>query len=138
MLGDVCVLYHDGVMETVSSAAYDYDAIVARSPYQIWCFGPALLHADGSARLEAEYDTAAYDNNLVFNRHPRTAVGYFEPGHYALLTVDGRTEQSYGMRVLQLGRIFEEMGCKAAYNFDGGDSCQAYYDGQFVRQAEGR
>ena len=138
VLGDVCVLYHDGVMETVSAADYDYDAIAVRSPYQVWCFGPALLNADGSVRTEAQYDKTAYDNNLIYNRHPRTAIGYFEPGHYALLTVDGRTEESYGMRVLQLGRIFESMGCKAAYNLDGGDSCQAYYGGQFIRQAEGR
>ena len=48
------------------------------------------------------------------------AIGYFEPGHYCLLLVDGRQKSSRGMFPDEMAKVFEDLGCRAAYNLDGG------------------
>ena len=128
---DVCVLYFDGTLETYTRYEYNWNAIAARAPYQIWEFGPALLDENG--KMIATYDEEDYDDYVVDNRHPRSSIGYYEPGHYALIVVDGRSDDSQGVRIAQLAQIYEELGCKEAYNFDGGDSCQAYFNGEMYR-----
>ncbi len=133
---DICILYFDGTMETVHPEDFNWQEIAAKNPYQIWEFGPALLDENGKAL--SKFSSESYDNNIIDSRHPRCAIGYYEPGHYCLVVVDGRSDDSDGVRMFQLANIFEELGCKAAYNFDGGDSCQAYFNGEMVREAEDR
>lgn len=128
---DICVLYFNGVMETISPSEYDWDVISAKSPYQIWEFGPALL--DGYGNMITEYSNDSFDHNVVDQRHPRSSIGYYEPGHYCLVVVDGRSDDSQGVRMIQLAEIYASLGCQVAYNFDGGDSCQAYFNGEVYR-----
>ncbi len=128
---DICVLYWNGEMETITPAEYSWDKINAKAPYQIWEFGPALLDADG--KKITEYSNDSFDHNVVDQRHPRSSIGYYEPGHYVLVSIDGRSDDSEGVRVAQIAQIYEELGCKVAYNFDGGDSCQAYFNGVMYR-----
>ena len=52
---DVCLLYYDGVMETMPAKQFNADAAIARGVYQAFSFGPALLDANGKAM--EEYDT---------------------------------------------------------------------------------
>lgn len=132
---DICVLYYDGTMETISPGEYNWEKIADRSPYQIWEFGPSLLDEDGNAL--SDY-TGDYDDNVIDNRHPRCGIGYYEPGHYCFVVVDGRSDVSDGVRMFQLADIFEELGCKVAYNLDGGDSCQAYFNENVVRESSSR
>ena len=37
-----------------------------------------------------------------------------------MLLVDGRQDSSRGMFPDEMAKVFEELGCKAAYNLDGG------------------
>ena len=132
---DLLVMYYDGTMETVSPAQYDYNRIAARSPYQVWGFGPSLLRADGSVLTadEVKAMNTAYGGILTRN-NPRTAVGYYEPGHYCFLVVDGRNSGvSDGLVVTEMSQIFADLGCKVAYNMDGGASSQAYFNGEMIR-----
>ncbi|MDO4573075.1 MAG: phosphodiester glycosidase family protein, partial [Clostridia bacterium] len=108
---DLLVMYYDGSMETISAEEADVDAIYAAGPYQIWCFGPELLR-DGRAITEFV--------NSVKGRNPRSAIGYFEPGHYCFVLVDGRQRgYSLGMTLEELAQLFEDLGCVYAYNLDG-------------------
>ena len=66
--------------------------------------------------------------------NPRTAIGYYEPGHYCFVVVDGRGE-SVGVTLSSLSRLMEDLGCKAAYNLDGGDSAQLWWNGEIVSAA---
>lgn len=128
---DVCLLYYDGVMETMSAKAFDAEAAIERGVYQAFSFGPALLDENGRA-LE-EYDTEIEQVN------PRCAIGYYEPGHYCFVVVDGRqTGYSEGMTIQQLGQTFEDLGCKAAYNLDGGKTAVMIFCGNKINTpAEG-
>ena len=48
-------------------------------------------------------------------------TGYFEPGHYCFVVVDGRQEgYSHGATLEQLSEILAEHGCVSGYNLDGG------------------
>lgn len=114
---DICVLYYDGVMETYTVKEADLEAITARNPYHVWSFGPELL-IDGQAATKF---TATNGSGTKAN--PRAAIGYYEPGHYCFLLVDGRQSgYSIGMTYAEMSQLFYDLGCTAAYNLDGGDS----------------
>lgn len=132
---DVCVLYYDGTMKTYTPDEYDWAEIEAGKPYQIWNFGPSLL--DGEGHALSQFNADSYDSHVIGNRNPRTAIGYYEPGHYCFVVVDGRSSDSDGMRMFQLADLMEELGCSVAYNLDGGGSSLAYFDGRMIRETEG-
>ena len=138
---DLCVLYRDGTMRTYQSSDFDWAAVDAAGPWQVWDFGPALLDENGNPY--SSFEPRYYDKNLITNTHPRMAVGYHQPGHYTLLSVDGRKKDEngnyiYGCSIPSLAQYMKELGCTVAYNLDGGDSAQAYANGDPIRQAEGR
>ncbi len=123
---DVCVMYYDGTVETYYAGAVDMEHIMAKIPYHAWSFGPKLL--DGG--LPVDHFNAT---DTVQNYNPRCAFGYYEPGHYCLVLVDGRqTEYSYGMTLLQLSQLMYDLGCTDAYNLDGGMTAMMAYDGELI------
>ncbi|NMB94910.1 MAG: phosphodiester glycosidase family protein [Flexilinea flocculi] len=110
--GDVLVLFTDGTMEIVSEDQFDGERLIKNGAYQAWNFGPSLLN-EGKA-MESF-------NTRINQKNPRTAIGYFEPGHYCFIVVDGRQAgYSTGMTMTELSKLFESLGCKLAYNLDGG------------------
>lgn len=118
----ICVLYYNGTMETYPFASFDVDKAIAGGAWQAWDFGPALLDSEGKAITE--FSTG------ISGKNPRVAIGYFEPGHYCLVAVDGRQSHSSGMSLTELAAIFESLGCKTAYNLDGGNSAVMCLDGE--------
>lgn len=126
---DVCVLYNNGEMKTFSPNQFDLNQVMADGAYQSWTFGPRLL--DDNGRAMTKFNTWDY----IRKSHPRTAIGYYEPGHYCLVVVDGRQEgYSRGMTLLELSQVFQDLGCKAAYNLDGGHSTMMAMEGQLVNK----
>ena len=114
---DICVLYYDGSMETFSPSEYAVDDILAKAPYQVWKFGPELL--DDNGQPKQSFNTS----NEIAWENPRSGIGYFEPGHYCFIVVDGRQNgYSRGLDMTQFAQLFTDLGCKAAYNLDGGQS----------------
>jgi len=125
---DTCVLYADGVMETFGKTEFDLKAAILRGAYQAWSFGPRLLE-DGKA-LE-KFDSAIEEPN------PRAAIGYYEPGHYAFVVIDGRQPgYSTGATLQQLAKYFESLGCREAYNLDGGKSAMMIFGGDVISQPD--
>ncbi len=114
---DVCVLYSDGSMSTYSPEEFDADKVVADGAWQAWCFGPELIDEAGSSMTSFNTD------KHIARINPRSAIGYYEPGHYCFVVVDGRQSgYSDGMTLNELSQLFEDLGCSAAYNLDGGKS----------------
>ena len=65
--------------------------------------------------------------------NPRTAIGYYEPGHYCIIVVDGRQNgYSSGYTNAQMSELFYSMGCKIGYNLDGGQSTVMAWDGKIA------
>jgi hypothetical protein len=66
-------------------------------------------------------------------RHPRTAVGFSrDSSTLLLLTVDGRSENSGGMTLVELANVMRELGAWQAMNFDGGGSTTMVVAGKVV------
>ncbi len=133
---DILVMFYDGTMEVYTQETYDKAAIQEKGPYQVWNFGPGLLDDQGYA--QKQFNTDHYDKNVITTAHPRTGVGYYEPGHYCFVTVEGRKEKAQGFRMVHFADFFEKLGCSVAYNMDGGGSCQSYYNGNVLYPGDGR
>ena len=78
----------------------------------------ALLDENGKAQED-------FSASNVENANPRSVLGYFEPGHYCFVQVDGRGSRSKlekgktsrGMELTVLAEFMENLGCKAAYTW---------------------
>ena len=69
------------------------------------------------------------------SRHPRTAIGFSrDSSTLFLLTVDGRSENSGGMTLIELATVMRELGAWQAMNFDGGGSTTMVVAGKVVNQ----
>ena len=129
----LCVLFEDGSMEVYDGKDYDIEDLKARGAVQVWSFGPKLLDDDGTVRDSYKISTAVSYTN------PRSAIGYYEPGHYCFVVVDGRQKgYSMGMTIPELAAVFEELGCTSAYNLDGGGSAVMLFNHErFSQQSNG-
>lgn len=126
---DVCVLYYDGTMVTYSADEFDIDQAISDGAWQAWSFGPELLDSSGSSM------TSFVSSSHVAETNPRSALGYYEPGHYCMVVVDGRQSgYSAGMDLEELSQLMEDLGCTAAYNLDGGGSSSMSFDDEIVNQ----
>lgn len=133
---DLCLLYRDGVMETIEAQDIDYDVLKEKMAnneiWQCFLFGPALLDGEGKAKTEF--------NSNVGPANPRSLIGYYEPGHYCFVQIDGRGatsklekgKKSTGLKLSELSQLMEDLGCKAAYNLDGGQSSMMYFNGELI------
>ncbi len=126
---DICVLYYDGTMETYrydETHADEIAQIYEREPYQIWTFGPELLE---NGEIPAQFNTS--------KANPLSGIGYFEPGHYCFILVDGRQKgYSLGMNYTQFAQVFQDLGCTVAYNLDGGDTAVMTFGGEWRSQPQ--
>ena len=120
---ETCVLNWDGTMDIYSPDQIDIQQLIEKGAYQSWIFGPSLLDENGKAK--ESFLTWSY----IRQSHPRTAIGYYEPGHYCLLLVDGRQKSSRGMFLDEMAQVFEDLGCRAAYNLDGGHCSFMTFEG---------
>jgi len=81
-------------------------------------------------------ESATIEGTLSRNaeaRHPRTAVGFSrDSSTLFVLTVDGRSENSGGMTLVELASVMRELGAWQAMNFDGGGSTTMVVDGKVV------
>ena len=111
---DIAVLQSDGVLAIYDHNTLTKDALAAMNAYQTWVFGPSLLDENGQAKTKFK--------SRVQPENPRTALGYYEPGHYAFISVDGRSGASAGLTMAQLSLICADLGMTRAYNMDGGQS----------------
>ena len=123
---DLCILYEDGTMETIDTKtrSYDVNDIAAKRPWQIWYFGPELLE-NGNPKTKF--------NSTLGKQNPRTVIGYYEPGHYCFIVVDGRNGER-GLTFEELSLLCADMGLTAAYNLDGGASSGMYFNGSSFGQ----
>ena len=117
------VLYNDGTMKAynVSKDGFNLTREMKKGIRHIWQFGPVLVQ-EGKGTLKSKYRT----------RHPRNILGYYEPGHYVLVTVDGRTKKAIGMTEEEQVELMLSLGCQEAMNLDGGTSAVMVFMGEII------
>ncbi len=94
-------------------------------------FGPTLI-LDGVVNEDAKY-------HRIRRINPRAGIGYYEPGHYLAIVVDGRqADYSVGMEIDEFAALFAEYGCTLAYNLDGGLSAAMVFMGEQLNSHSGQ
>lgn len=104
--------------------------------WQAFLFGPSVLDENGQ-KLESKKDFSYSD---VYIANPRSVIGYYEPGHYCLVMIAGRRtaskvmakKKNYGMNLSQVSEYMYSLGCKAAYNLDGGRSALMCFRSEII------
>lgn len=130
-----CVLFRDGTMACYTPEELDPVALLSTGAWQGWTFGPSLLDQNGQPRTTIPNTYAGVDK-----KNPRCMLGYYEPGHYCVVLVDGRQPSkrySNGLTLLELAQLAADLGCTVAYNLDGGQSAQIYWQGQIYNHPTG-
>lgn len=124
---DLCVLYRDGSMEMIPARKIDPKLIMEKDPWITWNFGPILLDDTGSPLERFNLPDS------IDGMNPRAVLGYYHPGHYCFVLVDGRQSgYSVGLTIPELAKLMQDLGCTAAYNLDGGISAQIAWHGKRV------
>jgi len=139
--GAILAGYGDRAKEVSAMAAGDTVKILLstlpRSPYG----APLSLVIGGWPRIlrdgqDVAVDAATVEGTISRNaeaRHPRTAIGFSRDSTTLfLLVVDGRSQRSVGVTLVELAAIMRELGAWQAMNFDGGGSTTMAIDGAVV------
>lgn len=123
---EMLLIRTDGSFEIVSASAASAEELLSGGAWQVLCFGPGLVEDGEIAVEEGEEVGHAKASN------PRTAIGMLNEGHYLFLVSDGRTGESEGLSLSELGELMAAMGCREAYNLDGGGSSTMVFLGEVV------
>jgi len=95
-------------------------------------FGPALVIDGELMEIDEEY---GYNPH---GREPRTAIGQMGPLSYVLVVVEAKDRSgSSGFSQTKLGEFMHELGCKQAFNLDGGNSAEMVFGDQIIKGMAG-
>ena len=120
------VIYEDGSFEIINESDITLEELQELGAYQVLSFGPALVE-EGSISV-----TTSDEVGKAMSSNPRTAIGIISDNHYVFVVSDGRTEESEGLSLYELATFMKNLGCKTAYNLDGGGSSTMYFNGNVV------
>ena len=132
---DVLAYYADGSIELYYAEEHDAQWYVDNGVQSTWAFGPILLK-DGEVNQRI-YDKDEYVYTEYNVKEPRQAIGYYEPGHYVVVTAKGRSDDSDGVTIQWMVDQMQALGAKDAFNFDGGYTTVLYFMGEAVNKKEG-
>ena len=126
------VIWDDGSFSIIRESEISAQELLDAGAREVFSFGPGLLE-DGSITVESgeEVGRAKASN-------PRTAIGLIGEGHYVLVVSDGRSSESAGLSLYELACFMQELGCRSAYNLDGGGSSTMVFLGDVVNKPSGR
>jgi exopolysaccharide biosynthesis protein len=97
-----------------------------RPPKEVLCKVPSwMTHAvTGYPLVLSKGKAIGCDEELGKYRHPRTGIGYTKDRETLfLVVVDGRRKGwSWGLKTVQMGKLFRSLGAYRAVNLDGGGS----------------
>ena len=120
------VIYQDGTFAIIQEDEISARDLLEKGAMQVYGFGPALVQ-DGVVTVSSSDEVGK-----AMTSNPRTAIGIVEAGHYLFVVSDGRTEESAGLSLLQLGEFMASLGVSTAYNLDGGGSSTMVFLGQVI------
>ena len=122
---DMMAFYPDGRLEVYECNEYKADELLGMGATDVFSFGPILLR-DGEI------------NELVYKYYksvePRHALGMIEPGHYLLISVQGRNKDSKGTMLQRVAEMMKERGVTQALNLDGGNTMALVFRGRMLNK----
>ena len=131
---DVLAYYPDGTIKLFYAEEHDAQWFVDDGVQSTWVFGPILLK-DGEVNQRV-YDKDTYVYTEYNVKEPRQAIGYYEPGHYVVITAKGRSDDSDGVVIQWMIDEMQKLGVTDAFNLDGGYTTVLYFMGEAVNKKE--
>lgn len=133
-------LYKDGTLQTFNEEEISSSELLKNGVVNTLSFGPVLVK---EGKLIDDFGKVSVDTNFgnrsIQNSNPRTGIGMIEANHFIFIVVDGRKEgYSKGMTLSEFAKLFSDLGCKEAYNLDGGGSSTMYFMGRVVNNPLGK
>ncbi len=122
---DTMAAFSDGSMKTFAKNAYTAQEYLDMGAEQVFAFGPILVQ-------DGQIGQRILDTTYYHYREPRTALGMIAPGHYLVLTVNGRSDASKGAYLSWLAERMLACGVTEALNLDGGGTTSLMFMGQQV------
>jgi exopolysaccharide biosynthesis protein len=121
--------YKDGSVKVYDEKQTTGEELLANGVLNTVSFGPALMN---EGQVGKDLDTYEVDTNFgnhpIQGTHPRTGIGIIDNNHFVFVVVDGRSKgYSKGATLEEFAKIFQDLGCKTAYNLDGGGSSTMYF-----------
>ena len=121
---DTMALLDNGALEVFAGDEITATQLLERGDvHDALSFGPYLAR-DGKLRI--------YDGYSWEMPEPRTAVGMIAPGHYRILTVEGRMPNKgpRGLNINDLAKLMYAQGVTDAFNLDGGSTAVLIFMGR--------
>ncbi len=121
----VCLLYKDGTMKTfkLGKEKFDINAELKNGAWHGWQFGPVIIR-------DYEIDPQATLYSIGYKA--RNMIGYYEPGHYVIVTCDAGRKDAQGMNEDQMAALMKSLNVKEAFNLDGGTSAVMVFMGKVI------
>lgn len=82
--------------------------------------GPVLM-SGGRIRI-TNNEELKFTGKALYDKHPRTAMGYTADHQLIILVIEGRNPAASGADLAQEAQIMKDLGCVEALNLDGGGS----------------
>ena len=123
---DMMIQYGDGQLEVCECTEYTAEELLDKGALNVFSFGPILIR-DGQI------------NEQMYGSHyrdlePRHALGMIEPGHYLLLSFQGRRNDSKGTMLQRVAEMMQERGVTQALNLDGGNTMALMFRGRMLNK----
>ena len=122
-----CVIYKDGTMKSfnLSKEKFNIKTEMEKGAWHAWQFGPILIR-------DSEIDEQATKYQIGWKA--RNMLGYYEPGHYVIVTCDAGRDDARGMHEFEMSKLMKELGVKEAFNLDGGTSAVMVFMGKVINR----
>lgn len=128
---DTLAIYPDMSMRIIKKLSMTPLTLLEDGVENAYSFGPTLI--DNGVVNDQAY------RHRVRRANPRAGIGYYSPGHYIAIVVDGRQKDySIGMPVEEFAQLFATYGCTIAYNLDGGLSAAMIFMGEQLNTHSGQ
>lgn len=123
---DMLAQYPDGSLKAYQCGTISARELAEAGAVNVFSFGPVMI-TDGE--ISSELYTGYYTSN-----EPRQCLGMIEPGHYFLLSIQGRMETSRGTTLLKAAQIMTQHGVTEALNLDGGNTMALVFRGRMINK----
>ena len=123
---DMMIQYPDGRLEVCECTEYTAEELLEKGALNVFSFGPILIR-------DGEIDGKMY-GSYYRSIEPRHALGMIELGHYLLLSVQGRRNDSKGTMLQRMAEMMKDKGVTQALNLDGGNTMALVFCGKMLNK----
>jgi len=125
---DTLVMYENGDLGYIPyGTKINGNDLIAQGVIQAYVFGPTIVN-DGEALTKF----TGKDLSYIKKTHPRMLMGQIDTLHYVFVAVEGRHDGNDGMTLTESAELMESLGCRIAYNLDGGESSTMVFRGEII------